>query len=114
MGIMNFTKVVLNNLKNKPVTEMYPIKKRQYYDITRGHVEITIDNCIFCGICSKKCPTAAISVSRGEKSWEINRLRCIQCNCCVESCPKKCLNMENEYTETVSEGKIDLYIKENK
>lgn len=98
MGIMRFSKVVLKNLISKPATRMYPIKKRASFERTRGHIDIEIDKCIFCGICVKKCPTHAINVEKSQKLWAIERLRCIQCGSCVENCPKKCLSMKNEYT----------------
>lgn len=98
MGVMKFAKIALSNLVNKPATLMYPVKKREFYERTRGHIEIEIDKCIFCGICMRKCPTSAIKVDRTNKKWEIERLQCIQCNSCVDNCPKKCLAMKNEYT----------------
>lgn len=105
MGIMKFSKLIFKNLLNKPATLMYPVKKREFFPLTRGHVKIDIDKCVFCGICAKKCPTNAITVDRNSKTWTIERLRCIVCNSCVENCPKKCLTMENQYTSP-SHGSI--------
>jgi ech hydrogenase subunit F len=99
MAIMRMAKTVMKNLFSKPATYGYPDVKRQYPARTRGHVAIDIDTCIFCGLCSRKCPTGAIRVDRNGKSWSIEPFSCIQCNCCVETCPKKCLQMENNYTE---------------
>lgn len=98
MKLFKMGKVVIRSLFTKPATKMYPIKPQEYYKITRGHIDIEIESCIFCGICSKKCPTHAIEVVKAEKTWAIERLKCIQCNCCVEVCPKKCLMMGNAYT----------------
>lgn len=109
MRLMEFCQVVLRNLVNKPVTKMYPVEKRAYFERTRGHIEIAIDQCIFCSICAKKCPTHAIGVDKGAKSWEIERMKCIQCNCCVEQCPKKCLKMDKDYTMPDVKGKKDQY-----
>jgi formate hydrogenlyase subunit 6/NADH:ubiquinone oxidoreductase subunit I len=92
------TKTVLCSLFSKPSTVRYPFEKKQVYKNTRGSIAIDIEKCIFCGICSKKCPTGAIAVNKEAKKWEINRTRCIACNYCVEVCPKKCLNNENAYT----------------
>lgn len=108
MGIMKFTKVVLQNLFRKPATRMYPVSKRAYFANTRGHIAIEIESCIYCGICVKKCPTHAISIDKGTKCWSIERLKCIQCNSCVETCPKKCLTMENAYTPPVTGSVEDL------
>lgn len=105
MAILNLAKMVLRSMVNKPATLMYPVVQREYTENTRGHIDIDVENCVFCGICNKKCPTNAIEVNRNDKKWAIERLQCIQCNCCVEVCPKKCLKMENTYT-TPSTGKV--------
>ncbi len=98
MSVMFFSKSALKNLASKPATLMYPYKKRAFFDRTRGHIEIAIGDCIFCGICQKRCPSGSIRVEKPGKRWEIDRLKCIQCNACVENCPKKCLTMKNDYT----------------
>ena len=95
MSLFKMKKIVLQSLFKKPVTIEYPITPAPKQERTRGHIEIEIDACVFCGICSKKCPTDAITVDRNEKSWEISRFSCIQCSSCVETCPKKCLRMNS-------------------
>jgi formate hydrogenlyase subunit 6/NADH:ubiquinone oxidoreductase subunit I len=63
------------------------------------------DTCIYCGICAKKCPQDALTVSRakknagtgefeGENLWSVNAETCILCGICVEACPKKSLTIE--------------------
>ncbi len=99
MAMFKIAGEVMKSLFNKPATRMYPTVPRKWEPITRGHIAIDIQQCIFCGICSKKCPTGAIHVEKDTKLWEIERLQCIQCNCCVEVCPKKCLTMKQEYTK---------------
>lgn len=103
MNILNFTKTVMGNLFSRPATRNYPAVPRKYPERTRGKIDIEIDSCIFCGLCSKKCPTGAITIDRPEKSWTIERFDCIQCGYCVESCPKKCLRMEQDYPEPSGE-----------
>jgi formate hydrogenlyase subunit 6/NADH:ubiquinone oxidoreductase subunit I len=68
--------------------------------------------CILCGICSKKCPTDAIKVSRDDKTWEIQRMNCVQCSCCVEVCPKKCLFNAPGYTSPDAVKITDLFVKQ--
>ncbi len=106
---MNFTKTVLHNLFSKPVTRLYPYTPRIYPERTRGHIEIDIEECIFCGICSKKCPPAIIRVDRPNKIWDIESLGCIQCGFCVEVCPKKCLYMKQTYTQPDTYKRIDTF-----
>lgn len=85
---------LLRGLFGKSATRLYPLEPRKIDPAARGHIEIDIDRCIFCGICQRKCPTDAIAVVRKEKNWNIEPFRCIQCGSCVEACPKKCLAMD--------------------
>jgi len=96
---LKIAKMTLRSLFRKPATQMYPIKPREWKERTRGHIEIAIKDCILCGICSRKCPTDAITVDREARTWTIRRMGCIQCSCCVEVCPKKCLVNKAGYTE---------------
>ncbi|MGI6737423.1 MAG: 4Fe-4S binding protein [Anaerovoracaceae bacterium] len=98
MGVFKLGKVVTRSLFHKPATLMYPVIPRQWQERTRGHIEIDVSKCILCGICSRKCPTNAITVDRKARTWQIQRMQCIQCSCCVETCPKQCLSNEPEYT----------------
>jgi len=112
MSSFTMTKTVAKNLVKGPATLMYPKRKRVFTKITRGSVEIDIQKCIFCGICSKRCPTYAIVVTKVTKEckeWEIDRLKCCACNLCVEVCPKKCLSMSNQYTPPVRDRTMGIY-----
>ncbi|SHI17754.1 Formate hydrogenlyase subunit 6/NADH:ubiquinone oxidoreductase subunit (chain I) [Sporobacter termitidis DSM 10068] len=112
MSFMNASKVMLRSLFSKPATAMYPVKKREPYAATRGSIENRIQECIFCGICSKKCPTGAIAVSRDGKSWEIDRFKCIACGACVGACPKKCLDMKNNYAPPATKKSTDRFVQQ--
>lgn len=111
MRFMKMTQTVLKNLFSKPGTRLYPAVKREPAEATRGKVEVEIEKCIFCGICSRKCPTDAITVDRAEKKWEIERFGCLACGLCVISCPKKCILMEHDYTPPNGEKYTDCYIQ---
>jgi formate hydrogenlyase subunit 6/NADH:ubiquinone oxidoreductase subunit I len=111
MAILKFGKMIMGSLFGKPATLMYPVIPRQWRENTRGHIEIDMESCILCGICMRKCPTDAISVSRPNKNWSIQRMQCIQCGCCVEVCPKKCLLNKNEYTTPDTVKIVDCYEK---
>ena len=103
------TKTVTKNLLGGPATLMYPKVKRSFTEITRGRVENNINKCIFCGMCSRRCPTYAITVTKDIKEWTIDRLKCCTCNLCVEICPVKCLSMERQYSPPVSEKAEAIY-----
>lgn len=111
MSMFSFAKTEFRNLFSKPATRHYPQEPRVYPERTRGHIENDIDVCILCGLCGKKCPTGAIQVDRNEKTWSISRFSCIQCGYCVESCPKKCLTMNQAYTQPGAEKKTDVICK---
>ena len=111
MANMKIGRMILRSMVRKPATLMYPAVPRTWGERTRGHIEIDIENCIFCGICARKCPTDAITVDRNEKSWSIERMGCIQCICCVEHCPKDCLVCKPDYTSPGMEMVVDSFVK---
>src|SRR5689334_455414 len=72
----------------KPPTSRYPFEPRRFISGSRGQLVFTKENCVYCTVCAKKCPTDALTVQRAQKRWTIDRLRCISCGACVEVCPK--------------------------
>ncbi len=109
---MSFTKTVLKNLISKPATTSYPEVPKEYPQRTRGHVEVSIEDCILCGLCMRSCPPGAIHVDREAKKWSIARFDCIQCGYCVEKCPKKCLSIVPGYTKPDSSKHTETIKKE--
>ena len=69
------------------------------------------ENCVYCGLCARKCPADAITVDRAEKTIELNAFRCIVCSECVSSCPKKAITLSNE---RLTPGKEKLIVKVTK
>jgi len=93
---------VLKNLFSKSATNLYPFVKKEQYENVRGQISgIDINDCIFCGICQRKCPPNAIVVDKTEKSWELDPFKCIICGVCVEICPKKCIKMDKNHKTSV-------------
>jgi len=97
MAFFSMAFTVLKALVKGPVTRQYPFHPARKFPGTRGVIRVDIAKCIFCGICSKKCPTGAIAVTKDLKVWEIDRMRCISCGYCTDVCPKKCLSQDTEY-----------------
>jgi ech hydrogenase subunit F len=108
-AMLEFLSVIMKNAFHRPATRNYPRVSRAPYEKQKGHIDIDLPACIYCGICSKKCPTGAIEVVRGERLWSIDRFKCIQCNACVESCPKKCLSMGSQYTAPAGEKTVEIF-----
>ena len=111
MAFMNFSKIAFKNLFSKPATEKYPFEAKEYPERYRGRVVIDIEDCVICGLCAKRCPANAITVDREKKTWTIERMSCVQCSHCVDSCAKKCLHMEQKYTEPAEKKVTDVFTK---
>ena len=101
MQVFTIAGMIMRSLFGKPATLMYPAVPRDYVAGSRGHIEIAIEDCIFCGLCQRKCPADAITVDRAAREWEIERLRCVSCSSCSEACPKHCLTMKIGYSPAV-------------
>ena len=97
MGVFTITKMILKSLLQGPDTRRYPSVPAKKTPLTRGHLIIEIEKCIFCGLCSMHCPADAIMVSKPDRTWQIDRFRCIVCGVCTEYCPKDCLHLVPEY-----------------
>ena len=93
MRLFSIFKDILGNLAKGPVTRNYPAEVRDPFPGERGVILMPDESkCIYCGICARKCPSNALTVTRTpEKEWKYERFRCILCGACVEACPKKCL-----------------------
>ena len=93
MPYFEMSRLALKWALRKPSTSRYPFEPRRALAGSRGHLIFTKDNCVYCTVCAKKCPTGALGVNRAQKRWTIDRLLCITCGYCVEACPKKSLEM---------------------
>jgi ech hydrogenase subunit F len=97
MPYFEMSRLVLKWALAKPPTTRYPFEPRRELAGSRGSLIFTRDNCVYCTVCAKKCPTDALVVNRALKKWAIDRLRCIACGYCVEACPKKSLALTTSH-----------------
>ncbi len=93
MPYFAMSRLALKWALRKPPTSGYPFEPRRPFARSRGRLAFTRDNCVFCTVCAKRCPTGALNVNRAQKRWAIDRLLCISCGYCVEVCPKKSLEL---------------------
>jgi ech hydrogenase subunit F len=98
----NMFSLIMKNLITKPPTRLYPTIRREPFERTRGRIYFENKDCIYCGICMRKCPADAIKVDRAKQTWELEPFRCIICGECVVSCPKKTIHMTNERRSAVT------------
>ncbi|HWQ66219.1 MAG TPA: 4Fe-4S dicluster domain-containing protein [Methanospirillum sp.] len=110
MKILPIFRTILQYVVHGPVTIRYPFEPAKQTPATRGHLEITIEDCIFCGLCRMHCPSQAIEVSKQDRTWDLDLFRCIICGCCCEYCPKKCLSLAQTYSQPLQKQVTDHYL----
>ena len=52
---------ILRNFLKRPATRKYPMVKRDPFSNYRGRLINNVESCIFCRMCSTKCPAQCIS-----------------------------------------------------
>lgn len=104
------------NLFRKPSTEKYPVVKREAPQRYRGKIEFHPENCIACGMCIRVCSPGAITMTKGEKTGEgekitmdFNLNSCTFCGMCSDFCPKKSIELTGEYS-MIATNKDDLVV----
>ena len=113
MSYFTMSKLALKWVFTKPATTSYPFEPRIALDGSRGWLVFTEDDCVYCNVCAKKCPTGALQVIRAEKTLTLDRLSCITCGCCVEVCPKNSLVLASGHgTPQVTKGRETYKRKE--
>lgn len=103
MGAFKLGKMTFGSLFKKPSTVRYPFETKPQPAGLKGQIGIQTDACILCGMCDRSCTTGAITVSKEERYWQIDRYRCVQCGYCILVCPKQCLAMLPDYASAVTD-----------
>ncbi|HYM82996.1 MAG TPA: 4Fe-4S binding protein [Candidatus Dormibacteraeota bacterium] len=86
----------LRNVFSRPATIRYPVEVRPPVAGSRGMLEFDLATCVFCGLCVRRCPAAAISCSREERWFSLDALRCVACGACADACNKGSLRMSTD------------------
>jgi formate hydrogenlyase subunit 6/NADH:ubiquinone oxidoreductase subunit I len=98
--MVTFLPTVMQNLFSSPATRLSP---RKVAGGVRGKVRLALDNCLYCGLCQRRCPAACLTVNRQARTFVLDASRCILCGACTEACPKHCLAMEEEGRSPVTD-----------
>jgi formate hydrogenlyase subunit 6/NADH:ubiquinone oxidoreductase subunit I len=96
----------VRNLFSRPATRRYPLETRPRPADARGRVTVDLPTCVYCGLCVRRCPCEAISVSREDKTFCLEALRCISCGACVDACNKGTLGFAPEALAVQERGGV--------
>jgi formate hydrogenlyase subunit 6/NADH:ubiquinone oxidoreductase subunit I len=106
----------LMSLLLKPSTEKYPVIKKVTPPGYRGKIEFHPEKCIACGMCVRVCSPCAISMTKGEKNEEgekvtmdFNLNSCTFCGMCADFCPKESIELTGEYS-MIATNKDELIV----
>ena len=102
----------LKNLFSKPATRLYPYEEADIQRDCRGRIEYDMSKCIWCMMCSRRCPVFAIESDKAAQTHKVFRMRCIACGACVEACPTDAISMRQHYQEPGYAPIIDSYKQE--
>lgn len=93
---------VSSSLFRRPITEKYPLERREPPQRLRGLLVVDLEKCVGCGLCTKDCPAKAIELTILDKKAKrfilsYHAERCTFCAQCVISCRQGCLRLSNEW-----------------
>lgn len=96
---MAMERELLRHVPKKPITLVYPFKKRVIPEGSRGKHVWFAEKCIGCGLCEKDCPAFAIEmIGRGlTAELKVYLDRCVYCGQCEEICPTDAIKLTKEY-----------------
>jgi heterodisulfide reductase subunit A2 len=85
--------------------------KNGYIEAEGIVADIDLTDCNKCGICYKRCPYSAISVSE-EKEPSVVKALCKGCGLCAADCPKECITIVH-YSDEQLLAQVEAALEEN-
>jgi formate hydrogenlyase subunit 6/NADH:ubiquinone oxidoreductase subunit I len=106
---------VSSSLFRRPVTELYPLERREAPPQLRGLLHLDLTACTGCGLCAMDCPADALHVTmldRKAKRFVIDYHvdRCAFCGQCTRSCRQGALSMSSDEWELAQLDKAPFLI----
>jgi NADH-quinone oxidoreductase subunit I len=106
IGLIKGLKTTLRYFFRPNVTVMYPEERPNLSDRFHGELEIDMNKCIACGLCTRACPNKVISLEV-VKDEETKKRRldgyfldlgyCLFCGLCTEACPTKAIHFSQRF-----------------
>ena len=95
---------ITRSLFRKPVTEMYPFRRKPTPERLRGQLIFEPDKCTGCKICVRDCPANALELHVIDKAAKrfvlvFHSDRCTFCAQCVFSCNFDALSLSHDAWE---------------
>ncbi|MBI1870839.1 MAG: NADH-quinone oxidoreductase subunit I [Chlamydiae bacterium] len=110
-SLLSGMRVTLKYMLRRPVTEVYPKKKKEMFPRFKGPTSFVVDEktkdhrCIACDLCAKICPSLCIQIDkeRGDDkkfhlvNYKVDYTLCSLCSLCIEVCPTDALTHAKDY-----------------
>jgi hydrogenase-4 component H len=96
---MNILKVLIENLRKGPATEVFPFGPATTPAAYRGKVVIDAASCVACKMCEHVCAGGAIRFTEDTEGMHflIWHNTCVSCGLCEVYCPTKAIQLTTDW-----------------
>lgn len=105
-GLLTGLGITFKKMFAHPTTVQYPEERLPLGPLFRGGtLDLNVEKCIACGLCSMACPNHAIDLATDKNEAGKKVLTryvhtipvCMFCNYCIEVCPTKAITWTRDY-----------------